>query len=184
MATAATDTPRAHRDRDRQQHDHEQRGVVRRLVEDVPDYETEHAKGADRVDDLPPRCNLPVLSYESHGQVSISPSATHVPSISCPSGSVATRPYTHRAPGYWGRVGQRHTNLGERADGRFRTRFAQVSVDKRLDPGRSVMDRSGGTTDSCRATRSPLVVRVVGLVTMPPIFGGIVTSCAASVRVR
>src|SRR5438093_358618 len=47
-ATVATDTPWAHRDRDRQQHDHEQRGVLRRLIEDVPDHETEHAKGAER----------------------------------------------------------------------------------------------------------------------------------------
>ncbi|MDQ1450022.1 MAG: hypothetical protein QOC79_2993 [Actinomycetota bacterium] len=113
VATVAADAPRAHRDRDREQHDHEQRRVLRRLVEEVPDHETEHAKGADRVDDLPPRCNLPVLSYESHGKVSISPSAIHVPGISCPSHerkaggrrlvasrSVATRPYTHRARGY------------------------------------------------------------------------------------
>ena len=52
-------------------------------------------------------------------------------------------------------------------------------MDKHLDSGRSVTRRSGGTAGSCRATRSPLVVTVVGLVTMPPLFGGIVTSCAA-----
>src|SRR5205814_1842454 len=74
-------------------------------------------------------------------------------------------------------------NGGAPAEAELRTGRHRWPVANRIDAGRSVACRSAGTTDSCRVTRSPLVVRVVGLVAMPPTFatGGIVALGVVSV---